>query len=141
MNQWEFIDSVGFLRGFPKNLPKFILGQGYGALLATRFLQHRADFFEGAMVINPLYAFKEKFGGMQLAMMKAKIFMDPYQIVSLKLDSDSQALQDHASKIDSLHYFDWQLSHFMSTIEEQKETLAKMKEISTPTLMVLSDKD
>jgi hypothetical protein len=93
------------------------------------------------MLINPLYAFKEKFGGMQLAMMKAKIYMDPYQVVALKHDSDSQALQDHASKTDSLHYFDWQLSHFMSTIEEQKETLAKIKDISTPTLMVLSDKD
>lgn len=39
VNQWNFIDQFGFLKGFPKNIPKFVIAEGYGSLIATRLLQ------------------------------------------------------------------------------------------------------
>jgi alpha-beta hydrolase superfamily lysophospholipase len=56
-NQWEFIDQIGFLKGFQKNIPKFVLGMGYGGLIATKLIQSRNDYFTGAILVNPCYTF------------------------------------------------------------------------------------
>ena len=73
-NQWNFIDSVGFLRGFPKNLPKFLLASGYGGLLAVRFMEQRPDHFDGAILVNPLLAFKTEYDSFSLGMMRVKAY-------------------------------------------------------------------
>ena len=80
-NQWNFIDSIGFLSGFPVNVPKFLIGAGYGGLLATRLMEQRPDHFQGGVVVNPLYAFTKEYGAFAIAMMRAKAFTQPHSII------------------------------------------------------------
>ena len=106
---WNFVDQIGFLRGFQKNLPKFVIGQGYGALIATRLLQQRSDHFEGAILINPLYDFGcKKFGSFQQTLMKAKQYINPHEHIDMGNDKETKELLNTAAKKDDLFYFDWQ---------------------------------
>ncbi|TNV87278.1 hypothetical protein FGO68_gene549 [Halteria grandinella] len=138
-NIWNFIHSVGFLKGFQKNLPKFIFGQGYGAFQATRLIQQNPDFFSGAILVNPLYEFKHKLGTFAITKLRAQGLLNPHGIFPIEGLRESKEVQ---GLCDKLSYFDWQIGILNQTMDEQFEAVQKMNTIEkTPILMILSEEN
>ena len=140
-NQWEFIDQIGFLKGFQRNIPKFLMGFGHGGLIATRLVQERNDYFSGAILVNPCYTLPTKLSGFNQNLLRAKSLISPDETYTFTYPKDLQQLYDFMAKKEPLYNFEWNLKHLIWTIDEQAEALKSMPNVQTPTLMILSDKD
>ena len=72
---WDFVDSIGMLRGYPKSLPKFIVSHGLGSLFAAHMCSQRPGFFVGSISIAPWFSLDFKPNIFSLNMMKAKLLI------------------------------------------------------------------
>ncbi|CDW80396.1 UNKNOWN [Stylonychia lemnae] len=140
---WKFIDQGTYLRGFPKNLPKFLIGHSHGALIATRLIEQMPDFFQGAALISPFYQFSPQIGTLQQAKIKAIQMINPYKVVDLKGKNDPELreLFQHMTQTDPFYYFKWQAQNILAIQQDQEEAQKNIDQIKTPVLMILGKQD
>ena len=104
-----------------------------------RLLEHRPDFFTGAILVNPTLEFASKPGSLKLGFYKAKKLMgEPSYPVKLNYESKTQELLDFLPKEDPNFHFEWQTNNFLSMIEEQEKVQKDLSNVKTPLFLALS---
>lgn len=72
---WNFIDSVAHLRGYPQTIPKVLVSQGLGSLIAAHMCGLRPGFFTASVSIAPWLGFMNRPSVFTQKMLQAKKFM------------------------------------------------------------------
>ena len=89
---------MGFLRGMPQNIPKFVMGFDHGGLIAARLMQDRKDYWYAGILAMPLLAFKKSFGPFSIAKLKVQSMTTPNTLVDMNLDKDTLKFLDYVEK-------------------------------------------
>ena len=59
-DHWDFMDSVGHLRGYPPTIPKILVSHGLGSLYAAHMCSQRPGYFTASISLAPWFGLRKK---------------------------------------------------------------------------------
>ena len=71
-DHWDFVDSIGHLRGYPQTIPKVLVSHGLGSLYAAHMCSQRPGFFTASINIAPWFGLRNKPNSIMQHMMLAR---------------------------------------------------------------------
>lgn len=139
----KFIDYVIETKGYPKDIPKFLIGNSMGGLYSAKLLQERPDFFAGAILIVPAFGSYQDIPEEALNQIREVAKVDPHFKLEMPPRPEMAEIAEGIAKVfmDEYAYPFFHAGSMLTNHLLQEEINANMKNVKTPVLFLIGEKD